>query len=66
MLNSHALAVGGGQIALLQDETLASITGGDGPGSWLLKKIGEMLFDCIAGGLDDLISAAEEGYEDAR
>jgi hypothetical protein len=60
------LAANGEQITVLDDQALASIAGGDGIRDWFLKKVGELLFDCIAGGLDDLISAAEEGYADAR
>lgn len=66
MLDIRTLALNGEQIAVLDDHALASIVGGDGIRDWLVKKIGELLFDCIAGGLDDLISAAEEGYADAR
>jgi hypothetical protein len=66
MLDIRMLAANGEQIAVLDDQALASIAGGDGFRDWLLKKFGELLFDCIAGGLDDLISAAEEGYADAR
>lgn len=66
MLDTQLLAVDGGQITVLDEQTLASIDGGDGFKDWLIKKVGELLFDCIAGGLDDLIAAAEEGYADAR
>lgn len=66
MLDTQGLALDGGRITVLDEQTLASIGGGDGWKEWLAKKVGELLFDCIAGGLDDLIAAAEEGYEDAR
>jgi hypothetical protein len=66
MLITTALAASGEQIMALDEDALASVVGGDGWKEWLAKKIGELLFDCIAGGLDDLIDAAEEGYEDAR
>lgn len=66
MLETNMLAFDGDQIALLDDQALASITGGDGFKDWLIKKVGELLFDCIAGGLDTIISAAEEGYADGR
>jgi len=66
MLDTQLLAVDGGQITVLDEQTLASLGGGDGFKDWLIKKVGELLFDCIAGGLDDLIAAAEEGYTDAR
>jgi hypothetical protein len=66
MLDIHTLAADGGHIALLDEKALASIAGGDGIKEWLAKKIGELLFDCIAGSLDTIISAAEEGYADAQ
>lgn len=66
MLDNYMLTIDGDQVALLDEETLASITGGDGIKDWLAKKIGELLFDCLAGSLDTIIAAAEEGYEDAR
>jgi hypothetical protein len=66
MLNSTVLAASGEHMTTLDDDALASVVGGDGWKEWLAKKIGELLFDCIAGGLDDLIAAAEEGYADAR
>lgn len=66
MRDTQLLAVDGGQITVLDELTLATIGGGDGFKDWLIKKVGELLFDCIAGGLDDLITAAEEGYADAR
>ena len=66
MLHSTALAAAGEHMITLDDDALASVVGGDGWKEWLAKKIGELVFDCIAGGLDDLIDAAQEGYEDAR
>jgi len=66
MLDTYMLAVDGEHIALLDEQSLASITGGDGIKDWLYKKIGELLFDCLAGSLDTIIAAAEDGYEDAR
>ncbi len=66
MLDMHTLAVNGDEIALLDEQALASITGGDGVRDWLFKKVGELLFDCLTGSLDTIISAAQEGYEDAR
>lgn len=66
MFDMQTLAANGEQIALLDEQTLASIVGGDGIKDWLAKKIGELLFDCLAGSLDTIISAAEEGYGDAR
>ena len=66
MLDTHMLAVSGEYITLLDEQALASIAGGDGIKDWLTKKIGELLFDCLAGSLDTIISAAEEGYADSR
>jgi hypothetical protein len=66
MLDNYMLTVDGGHVALLDAQTLASISGGDGIKDWLYKKIGELLFDCITGSLATIIAAAEEGYEDAR
>jgi hypothetical protein len=66
MFDMQTLAANGEQIALLDEQMLASIVGGDGIKDWLAKKIGELLFDCLAGSLDTIISAAEEGYGDAR
>ena len=66
MLDNYMLAIDGDQVALLDEQALASITGGDGIKDWLTKKIGELLFDCLAGSLDTIIAAAEEGYGDAR
>jgi hypothetical protein len=66
MLETSALTFDDEQMTPLDNEALAAIVGGEGPLSWLLKKVGELVFDCIAGGLDDLISAAKEGYEDGR
>ena len=66
MLNTQMLALDGEQIIPLDQQALASISGGDGIKEWLAKQIGTLLFDCISGSLDAIISAAEEGYEDAR
>jgi hypothetical protein len=65
MLDMLALATSGEHISTLDEETLASIVGGDWK-SWLANKIGTLLTDCIGGSLDDLIDAVQEGYEDAR
>ena len=66
MLNTQMLALEGEQIIPLDQQAMASISGGDGIKEWLAKQIGTLLFDCISGSLDAIISAAEEGYEDAR
>ena len=66
MLNTQMLALEGEQIVPLDQQAMASINGGDGIKEWLAKQIGTLLFDCISGSLDAIISAAEEGYEDAR
>ena len=66
MLDTYMLSVQGDQVALLDEHTLASITGGEGIKDWFYRKVGELLFDCLAGSLDTIIAAAEEGYNDAR
>jgi hypothetical protein len=66
MLENYMLAVKSGQVVLLDEQALASITGGDGIKDWLYKKVGELLFDCLAESLDTIIAAAEEGYADAQ
>lgn len=66
MLKTQMLALEGEQVVSLDHQTMASISGGDGIKEWLAKQIGTLLFDCISGSLDAIISAAEEGYEDAR
>jgi hypothetical protein len=65
MFDTHMLAANGEPITLLDEQTLASIVGGDGIKDWLAKQIGGLLFDCIADSLDTIIAAAKEGYEDA-
>ena len=66
MLDTIALAGSGGHITTLDEETLASIVGGEDWKTWLLKKAAEVVVDCVFGGLDDLIDAIQEGYEDGR
>jgi hypothetical protein len=66
MLNTPILALEGEHVVPLDQQMMASISGGDGIKEWLAKQIGTLLFDCISGSLDAIISAAEEGYEDAR
>lgn len=66
MLDTMTLAVDGERIVPLDAQALTSISGGDGIKEWLAKQIGTLLFDCIGGSLDTIISAAQEGYEDAR
>jgi hypothetical protein len=66
MLDSSALTFDREHITPLDDAALASITGGDGPVDWLLKKIATLVVDCLLGSVDEIIAAAEEGYEDAR
>lgn len=66
MLDTMTLTVDGDRFIPLDEEALTSISGGDGIREWLAKEIGSLLFDCIAGSLDTIISAAQEGYEDAR
>ena len=66
MLDTPMLAFEGEQVTPLDQEALASITGGEGFKEWLAKQVGSVLFDCIAGSLDAIIAAAEEGYADGR
>lgn len=66
MLGNDTLASSGEQLTQLDDDALAAIVGGLGPVSWFLKEVGKVLLDCLEGGLDAVISAAEEGYDDAR
>ena len=66
MFDTRTHAVAGAQIVPLDDQTLASIVGGDGPIEWFFKKVGELVFECITGNLDEVISAAKDGYTDAR
>jgi hypothetical protein len=66
MLNNVALTLDREQIIPLDCEALAGIVGGDGAVEWFVKKVGELLFDCIAGDLDNLIDAIGEGYTDGR
>lgn len=66
MLDTMTLAIDSEHIALLDEQALAAVSGGEGIKDWLAKQIGGLLFDCIADSLDTIISAAQEGYEDAR
>jgi hypothetical protein len=66
MLDTVALTFDREHITPLDEELLAGVAGGEGPLSWIADKVGALLFDCIAGGLDDLIAAAKEGYQDGR
>ena len=66
MLDMLALAGSGEHITTLDDETLASVVGGDGWKEWVAKQVVTFVVDCVLNGLDTLIDAAEEGYEDAR
>ena len=66
MLYDHALTGRGGQPIPLDDETMATISGGDGPLTRLFTEIGSLLWECIKTGIDDVIAGAEEGYADAQ
>lgn len=66
MLYDNALAGRGGQPIPLDDETLATITGGDGPVITVVKEIARLFWECIKTGIDDVIAGAEEGYADAQ
>jgi hypothetical protein len=63
---NHRLAASGEHLTELDDEALAAIAGGFGPLSRILGEIASTVWDCLKEGLDDVISAAGEGYEDAR
>lgn len=66
MLDTATLTFDSEQLTPLDDAALASIAGGDGPRDWILKKLIDLVVDCLTGSLDEIIAAAEEGYEDAR
>lgn len=66
MLYDNALAGRGGQLIPLDDETMATISGGEGPVITALREIGKLLWECIKAGIDDVIAGAEEGYADAQ
>lgn len=66
MLDNVTLTVDREHITLLDEQTLAGIVGGEGVLEWFAKKVGTLLFDCIAGDLDNLIDAIGEGYEEGR
>lgn len=66
MLDNDTLASSGEQLTQLDDDALAAIVGGLGPLSRILTEIGSLLWDCVKTGLDEVISAAGEGYDDAR
>ena len=66
MLYDNALAGRGGQLTPLNDEALATISGGDGPLLTFVKEVGKLFWECIKTGIDDVIAGAEEGYADAQ
>jgi len=66
MLDTMTIAIDSEHVALLDEQALTAVAGGEGVKDWLAKQIGGLLFDCIADSLDAIISAAQEGYEDAR
>jgi hypothetical protein len=66
MLDNYSLAASGEQLTQLDDDALAGIVGGDGPWGTIFGEVVKFLWDCVKTGLDDVISAAEEGYGDAR
>jgi hypothetical protein len=55
----------GDNVTPLDDETLAAIVGG-GPLGTILREAVSVLWNCVKDGLDEVISAAEEGFADAR
>lgn len=66
MLDKYTLASSGKQLTQLDDSALAAIVGGDGPWGRIFSELVQVLWDCVKTGLDDVISAAEEGYADAQ
>lgn len=66
MLFDNALADQGGQLIPLDDEALATISGGDGWVISAVKEIGRLFWECVKTGIDDVIAGAEEGYADAQ
>jgi hypothetical protein len=66
MLDKYTLASSGKQLTQLDDAALAAIVGGDGPWGRIFAELVQVLWDCVKTGLDDVISAAEEGYADAQ
>lgn len=66
MLYDNALASQGGQPIPIDDETLATISGGDGPLIRIVTEFGKLLWECVKTGIDDVIAGAEEGYADAQ
>jgi hypothetical protein len=60
------LAPHGGQMTVLDDEQLTDIVGGLGPLSRVFAEFVSILWDCVKTGIDDVIDAAQEGYEDNR
>jgi hypothetical protein len=65
MLDKYTLA-SSGELTQLDDAALAAIVGGEGPWGKILGEFIQLLWDCVKTGLDDVISAAEEGYADAQ
>ena len=63
--NTFSPAPLGGHVTQLDDDALASVVGG-GPLATFLREVGTLLWVCVKEGLDDVIAAAEEGYQDAR
>jgi hypothetical protein len=66
MHDNDMLAASGKHLTELDNEALAAIAGGFGPLSRIIGEVVTMLWDCVKEGLDDVISAAGEGYDDAQ
>jgi hypothetical protein len=66
MFNNYTLATSDEQLTPLDDDALAAVIGGDGPWGKILGELVKLLWDCVKTGLDDVISAADEGYADAQ
>lgn len=66
MFDKYALASSGEQLTPLDDDALAAVVGGEIPWGKIIGEVVDLLWECLKSGLDDVISAAGEGYGDAR
>ena len=66
MINDSTLAASGEQLTQLDENALATIVGGEIPWGRIVGEGISILWECVKAGLDDVISAAEDGYSDAR
>jgi hypothetical protein len=66
MHNEPALAPVSAHMPVLGTEELTEIAGGLGPLGRIFGEFVSILWDCVKTGIDDVIDAAKEGYEDNR